>query len=272
MPVAALHEIVDVSARATASRSNTSMTTDACHGRRRRALARRWLVALIAARPVARLPIRRALQYAAEPAGAEGLRSAEPDGPPRPTGERACRVAPASCRGRSAAARSTTPAASTARRSTASSRCGTVDDVRQGAGVRAAQRAQGLDRPASVTAWAGRRSRRARCVLDMRAFNRMTLDEPAADGPRRERRDVARHPEPDSPALCGQGDAVDRHLLGRRIDFGQRARDGSPVGLGRPHDPRDAGDARRRHGSAASAGPTMRGSSSTSSAATACSA
>ena len=65
--------------------------------------------------------------------------------------------------------------------------------------------------------------------------------------PRRERRVVARHPERDPSAICGQGDAVDRHLHGWRIDLGQCARHGSSRGVGRADDSVDARDARRRH-------------------------
>ena len=92
----------------------------------------------------------------------------------------------------------------------------------------------------------------------------------AAHGP--ERRDVARHPGGAAPEVRGEGDAVDRHLHGRRLDLGQRARHGPSRRLRRPDGALDARHAARRVDSQRQPRPRMPGSSTSSSAATACSA
>ena len=81
-----------------------------------------------------------------------------------------------------------------------------------------------------------------------------------------ERRDVARHPEGPPPAFRREGDAVHRHLHGRRIDLGERARHGSSRRFRRPHRPGDAGDAPRRLDPRRQPRPRIRNSSGWSSA------
>ena len=82
----------------------------------------------------------------------------------------------------------------------------------------------------------------------MRKFNKVTRRRGGHDHDRAARRDLARHPERAASALRGEGDAVDRHLFGRRLDLGQCARHGPSGGLGRRLDPLAAGDAGRRLG------------------------
>ena len=118
----------------------------------------------------------------------------------------------------------------------------TADDVRK---ALAFARARGLKiSTAGVKhSMGGHAFARGGVVLDMTAFNRMSLDA--------ERRVLTVESgatwhdiqNASAPALRGQGDAVDRHLHGRRLDLGQRARHGSSVRIGRRHDPRDARDA-----------------------------
>ena len=92
---------------------------------------------------------------------------------------------------------------------------------------------------------------RPRVLARRRGARHDVVQQPVArrrpqDDHRRERRDLARHPEHAASALRGQGDAVHRHLHGRRIDLGQRTRDGPSVRIGWRLDPRDARHARRR--------------------------
>ena len=147
-----------------------------------------------------------------------------------------------------------------------------VDDIRNALPFARGQRIEGRRGRRASTAWAARRSRAGALVLDMRPFNRMSLDESRQVLTRRERRDVARHPDAAASDVRRQSDAVHRHLHRRRIDLGQRARHGPPIGIGGTHDPRDAGDAGRRVDPERQPEPKTRSCSRWSSAATACSA
>ena len=92
------------------------------------------------------------------------------------------------------------------------------------------------------------------------------------DGHGRRGRELARYPERHPSALRGKGDAIDRHLHRRRLDLGQCPRDG-PSGRSHPElDPIAAPDARRRPDRNDLAPRSIRSSSTSSSAATDCSA
>ena len=93
----------------------------------------------------------------------------------------------------------------------------------------------------------GQAFRKGGIVLDMRTFNKIVLNESRALRDGAARRDLARHPERAASALCGQGHAVDRHLLGRRLDLGQRPRHGPSGRRAGELDQVDEGDAGRRH-------------------------
>ncbi len=83
-------------------------------------------------------------------------------------------------------------------------------------------------------------------VLDMRKFDRVELDANANTITVQPGATWHDHPEPAASALRRQGDAVDRHLFRRRIDFGQCPRHGPSGGFRRRKHPVDADHARRR--------------------------
>ena len=117
----------------------------------------------------------------------------------------------------------------------------------------------------------GHAFRRGGIMLDMRRMNAHPARSRALDRDGRRGRELARHPERHPPALRGEGDAVDRHLHGRRVDLGQCSRDGPSGGRDPGFDPVAARDARRRPDRNRLARSRIRSSSTSSSAATACS-
>ena len=93
----------------------------------------------------------------------------------------------------------------------------------------------------------GQAFRKGGIVLDMRTFNKIVLNETARSVTVQPGRDLARHPERAASALCRPRHAVDRHLLGRRLDLGQCPRHGPSGRRAGQVDQVDEGDAGRRH-------------------------
>ena len=207
------------------------MTTDGARGpglgawdARSRRRTRLWVGVATVLALVASFPLRRAAQLAADPVGEKdcGPECADPAAgtPPRladasrlPWAQRGGTVNDASCLNRTpvhgmVAVRATTTCGRRSR-------------------LRAPARAEGVGgRGAPQHGRPG--VRRSALLLDMRGFNRIPLDAERRDRHGAERRHLARHPAAAAPALRGEGDAVDRHLLGRRLDLGERARHGPP--------------------------------------------
>src|SRR5438093_461580 len=211
----------------------------------RRALARASVIALLLFLLIAVVALRKALYYAAEPDGEKDCPPVVPAGadPPRPVRIRP--VVPASLvwvqRGgtvNDASCLSRTPVYGVVA-------VREVDDVRA---ALAFARDNGLKVSVAGVRHSmggtGVRTRRDRPGHDTAEPDVARRADPDLD--RAERRHLARHPELSPPAVCSDGDAINRYLHRRRLDRRERPRHGSSGRLRRADDPRDARHARRR--------------------------
>ena len=220
------------------------MTTDGARPRVGRRV-KRLLIAAAIALVAAIYPIRRAAELAADPVAPKDCPPVEPDANAAPAAPMELATAanlPWSQRGGTDQRRELLEPDARSRRRPGAHRGRRA----RGAGVCEGQR------PARVGCGREAQHGRSRVRAERRGPRHDRVQPDCArragrDGHGPERRDLARHPAAAASALCREGDAVDRHLHGRRFDFRQRARHGSSRRIGRRDDSRDAGHARGWH-------------------------